>query len=134
MNYKEIIGSNIKTALKKKGETQVWLAEKMESYPSHVSKWLSGDSLPKPDKMEDIASVLDTTVKKLLSGNFDEEEEANVSYSVEIFTGKSMESDYKVVMGFVDQIIEADNDSEKQVLRKKISERLRFMFDFYQSE
>lgn len=65
-DYRVIIGKNIKIALKRKGESQAWLAEELDMHSSQLNGYIKGKSMPNPDLFAKIADKLDLTVKQLL--------------------------------------------------------------------
>ena len=57
---------NIKTLRKKRGLTQSELAEKLKVSQTCVAKWETTDTLPRADKLLEIAKILNCTVDELL--------------------------------------------------------------------
>jgi transcriptional regulator with XRE-family HTH domain len=58
--------SRIKELRKNKGISQVQLASLLDVTQSAVAKWETGESLPRTDKLPDIAKILCVTVDDLL--------------------------------------------------------------------
>jgi transcriptional regulator with XRE-family HTH domain len=67
MNTKELFGFNLRNQLDAKRRTQADLARFMKTTPPTVSRWISGESLPRPEKMERICAFLSCSVEDLMS-------------------------------------------------------------------
>lgn len=61
----------IKQLLKKEGRSQKWLADKVGLSKYSIYKYSFGVGIPQPDKAEQMAKILNTTVKELFPGKFD---------------------------------------------------------------
>ena len=58
--------NNIKVFRENNGFTQMDIAEKLQIDKSTVSKWETGDSMPRADKLKQLAKILNCTVDDLL--------------------------------------------------------------------
>ncbi len=58
--------NNIKVFREKSGFTQMYIAEKLQIDKSTVSKWETGESMPRVDKLKQLAKILNCTVDELL--------------------------------------------------------------------
>lgn len=67
MNTKELFGYNLRNQLDAKRRTQADLARFMKTTPATVSRWISGESLPRPEKMERICTFLSCAVEDLMT-------------------------------------------------------------------
>ena len=62
---------DIKTARESKGLTQEALAKLIGTARSTVAMWETGESLPRADKLPELAGILGVTVDELLRGNIE---------------------------------------------------------------
>jgi putative transcriptional regulator len=62
------IYNRIKAVLAEKGQTNLWLAEKLQKNKTTVSKWCTNDIQPTMETLFEIAEVLDVDVRELLVG------------------------------------------------------------------
>ncbi len=62
------LGSTISDLRKKKGLTQVELADKLGVHQSHITRWESDRVRPRQKTMERMAEILDASIEELLVG------------------------------------------------------------------
>ena len=62
------IGKFIATSRKKKGLTQIELADKLNITDRAVSKWERGKGCPDISLLEDLSKILDVSIIELLKG------------------------------------------------------------------
>lgn len=55
----------LKEVLKRKEKSQVWLATELGTRPHVISRYASGEQMPKPDRLEKIAELLGCDVSEL---------------------------------------------------------------------
>ena len=60
--------NNIKVFRERNSFTQVDIAEKLQIDKSTVSKWETGESMPRAEKLIQLAKLFDCTVDELLKG------------------------------------------------------------------
>ncbi|MGE0494382.1 MAG: helix-turn-helix domain-containing protein [Vulcanimicrobiota bacterium] len=62
------LGRTISDLRKKKGLTQVELAEKLGVHQSHITRWESDRVRPRQSTLANLAEVLDCSIEELLVG------------------------------------------------------------------
>jgi putative transcriptional regulator len=69
MTPEKKIYNRIKAVLAEKGQTNIWLAEKLDKNKTTVSKWCTNDVQPTMETLFEIAEVLGVEAKDLLVSN-----------------------------------------------------------------
>lgn len=66
MDTKEIFAQNLRTKLEEKGKTQAMLVRYLNTTSATVSRWATGESLPRPAMLDRISVFLGCTVDELM--------------------------------------------------------------------
>ena len=67
MTTKELFGYNLRNQLEAKRKTQADLARFLDKTPTSVSRWVNGESLPRPDMLDRICVFLMCSAEDLMT-------------------------------------------------------------------